>query len=163
MKAQRRERAVQPAKRCVRSKTLWWRWRTRGNAASEERQRRARIADATAMMAGDVFSLSPRVSTKAYTSHAMDETPQPLWTPPKLWRREVMAVLRISGTHDRPKIKTVDQNTKRRNASLRQSVNANMLPIEKRAGFFLAYGKDPVEARTSAVMFNARESRKSLL
>lgn len=140
-KAQRRERAVQPAKRCVRSKTLWWRWRTRGNAANEERQRRARIADAIATMAGDLFCGSIRVSNKAYTSQAMDETPQPLWTPPRLWRREVTAVLKASGTHDLPKIVTANENSTRRNASLRQSVKANMLPIENRAGLALAYGK----------------------
>lgn len=71
----------------------------------------------------------------------MDETPQPLWIPPRLCKMEVKAVFNDSGTHDLPKIATANQNTTRKNASLRQRVSAKMLPIEKRAGDLAAYGK----------------------
>lgn len=91
------------------------------------------------MMAGDAFSGSLRICiNNAYTSHAMEETPQPLWMPPKLCRREVREVLTQRGTHDLPIIETLNQNSTRKNASLRQRHNMNMLPIENRAGLFLA-------------------------
>lgn len=66
-------------------------------------EKRERMVDATAMISVEVFSLSLRVRPKAYMSQAMEETLHPLWIPPRDWRRDVMAVLTRSGTHDRPK------------------------------------------------------------
>ena len=68
-----------------------------------------------------------------------------------------------SGTEDLPKSLTASQKMTRRRASLRQSVSVRMLAMEKRAAFFLAYGKWPVSARTKPVMFKAKQTTKSRL
>lgn len=121
------------------------------------------MVEATPMISGEVFSLSLRVRTKAYTSHVIDETPQPLCIPPRLWRRDVVAVLRNRGIHDLPKTFTASQKTIRRKASLRHSVRASMFAMEKSAALPLAYGKYPVAARTKPVIFRVKQTAKSRL
>lgn len=135
----------------------------RGNAAMEERKRRKRIAEATAIMPSEVLSLCLRVRMRAYTSHAMDAMPQLLWTPPRDCRREVAEVLIQRGTHSRPTTLTASQNTTRSSASLLHMVSASTLIMEKRAGFSLAYGKWPVVARTRVVTLRDKKSAKRRL
>ena len=104
------------------------------------------MMEAKAMISGEVFSLSLSVRTNAYISHAIEETPQPLCIPPRLWRRDVVAVLRAKGIHGLPKIFTARKKTTRKQASLRQSVKASIFAMEKSAALLLAYGKCPVAA-----------------
>ncbi|WRX27593.1 hypothetical protein QQP08_020080 [Theobroma cacao] len=115
------------------------------------------------MISGEVLSLSLRVRTNAYMSHATEEIPQLLCIPPRLWRRDVVAVLIGRGTQDLPRTLTASQNTTRRKASLRQSVKTRMFAMEKRAARFLAYGKCPVAASTKPMMFTVKQTTKSLL
>jgi len=121
------------------------------------------MVDATTMISGEVFSLSLRVRTKAYINHAIEETPQPLCIPPRLWRRDVVAVLRRRGTHDLPNNLTDSQNTTRKKASLLHSVKARIFTIEKSAALFLAYGNCPMAARTKPIMFRVKQTTKSRL
>ncbi|KAK1303449.1 hypothetical protein QJS10_CPB11g00240 [Acorus calamus] len=74
-KAQKRASADHLAKRWVYSKRLWWRCLRRGNAARQERHNKARIVDATAMIASEYSSEWWISMMSAYVSQAKEETP----------------------------------------------------------------------------------------
>ncbi|WVZ69712.1 hypothetical protein U9M48_018457 [Paspalum notatum var. saurae] len=112
---------------------------------------RPRMADATSTTSRGVTPRCWTACTSAYTSHASDDTPQPL------------PVLTTTGTHGRPKSATASQNTTRSTASERHSVSASMFPMAKTAACSLAYGKCPVAASARPTAFSTTHRTKRRL
>lgn len=135
----------------------------RESCHGREANERENWASQAYMISSEVFSLSFRVSVRAYTSQAMEENPQPLCIAPRLWRKAVTVVFTRRGIQRLPNNFTANQKTTRSKASLRQSVEARRFPTEKTVAFCLAYLKWPVADSVNARTFKVKQTINSRL